>query len=61
MIVNSVNNLNNINFQSNKNSVLKRLVNGKNGVKSTDLRPIKNYSQYLKEYGRYIENKIKTE
>ena len=48
-----VNSINNTVFQSGKDSSIKRVL--KKTTKSIDIKPIKNYVQYLKEYSSYIK------
>lgn len=43
--------ISNTTFSSNKKTVIKDLYKISNDKKSTDIKPIKNYTQYLREYG----------
>lgn len=40
-------------FQSAKEAPIKKVL--KNTAKAVNLNPVKNYTQYLKEYGLYIK------
>ena len=44
-----INAVNSVSFGSTKGETIKKIL--KQTTKSTDIKPIKNYSQYLKEYG----------
>lgn len=48
-----VSQVNSTSFQAIKNDSVKKVL--KKTIKSTNLKPIKNYAQYLQEYSAYLK------
>jgi len=45
------------NFSSNKSLIAKKILNMPKETKSTDIKPVKTYTQYIKEYGLSLKSK----